>query len=86
MSTSAASTMSQESLVNGLNTSHLNEGENIETPESTAENPNIFDLSNDIELQLDTLMDLVEKNDAENEERIDTLLKRVVKLEQELSK
>lgn len=80
-----ASSGSQESLVNGLNTSHLNDGETIEKSETTSEKVNIFELSNEIELKLDSLMSTIDKNEAETEAKIDKLMKRVISLEKKLT-
>lgn len=73
-------TVSQESLVDGLNTSQMNdEGTNL-----IHEKLNIFDLANEIEDKLNTLVKMVDKEDTETDKKLDNLLKKLVNLENEL--
>lgn len=75
----------------GLNTSTLDGGQvknNGSTPLNTEDKKKagVFELSDEITAQLDELKKLVDQNDNEIADRVNKLVKRIAKVEEQLKK
>lgn len=72
--------------VSGLTTPQLNDGNVTDSSFAKDDRPevNLIDLTTDIEAKLASIYKTIEKNDEEVNSRIDTLVRSIVKLEEEL--
>ncbi|CAN3361044.1 hypothetical protein DICA4_D28634 [Diutina catenulata] len=88
---STSSLTSIEGSEKGLNTSTLDGGQvknNGSTPSNTEDKKKagVFELSDEITAQLDELKKLVDQNDNEIADRVNKLVKRIAKVEEQLKK
>ncbi|KAI5957276.1 hypothetical protein KGF54_000204 [Candida jiufengensis] len=76
-----------ESVVPGLSTPHLNNSESnpeqdIANTSTTEKKPTIFDITHDIEQQLNKSLESLEKNQKEMNDKIDSIMQKVTNLQQ----